>query len=387
MQLKTGSVRNSESKQRIPGMRALNRKPFWRFGHWLRCLPIVTGCLALWDPNAVTVVRAQIVTVREGQGVPMDARLVTDRAIRFLLSTQNEDGSWPGRVSSGSGVVGIGIMALMATGEDPDFGPYAEPLRRALRYLILNQNPVTGVTSGPGHGPMYHHGFACLALSEAYGVVNDRLLWQGTQVPEDERRTIGQALELSVRCSLTAQKNNPFHAWRYSPDSQDADTTVSGTVLMGLLGARNAGIEVPNEAVENGLAYFRANTQRDGSVSYQLTSGHGSGVTRAAIATLVYAISKRKDTPEYDVVAKFIRSRMDSKIGSHPFYHRYYMAQALFQSDFEAWQAWNRRIIDELKKLQETDGSFNSDHGKAYGTGMAVLALALNYRLLPVYER
>ena len=317
----------------------------------------------------------------------MDARLVTERAVRFLVSTQRDDGTWPGRVSSGAGVVGIGVMALLATGEDPDFGPYADTLRRSLRYIIVNQSPTTGVASGPGHGPMYHHGFACLALSEAYGVVNERLLWQGTNVPVEERRTIGQALELAVRCSLTAQKNNPHKAWRYSPEAQDAYTTVSGTVLMGLLGARNAGVEVPNEAVENALAYFRANTLQDGSVSYQFTRGHGRGVTRAAIATLVYAIAKRKETREYQAVAQFIKERADQTVRDHPFYYRYYMAQALFQSDFDAWKAWNRRTIKELKSLQAEDGSFASSHGKAYATGMAVLALALNYRLLPVYER
>ena len=63
------------------------------------------------------------------------------------------------------------------------------------------------------------------------------------------------------------------------------------------------------------------------------------------------------------------------------------MAQALFHSDLEAWQAWNQRIIEQLQKTQNEDGSFTSSHGLAYGTGMSVLALALNYRLLPVYER
>ena len=63
------------------------------------------------------------------------------------------------------------------------------------------------------------------------------------------------------------------------------------------------------------------------------------------------------------------------------------MAQALFQSDFEAWKAWNRRTIEHLQRMQEEDGSFSSSHGQAYGTGMSVLSLALNYRLLPVYER
>lgn len=63
------------------------------------------------------------------------------------------------------------------------------------------------------------------------------------------------------------------------------------------------------------------------------------------------------------------------------------MAQALFQSDLETWKIWNQNIVQRLQPTQAEDGSFASSHGPAYGTGMSVLALALNYRLLPVYER
>jgi hypothetical protein len=63
------------------------------------------------------------------------------------------------------------------------------------------------------------------------------------------------------------------------------------------------------------------------------------------------------------------------------------MSQALFQSDFEAWNRWNQLIIRRLKREQNADGSFDSAYGKAYATSMSVLALALNYRFLPIYER
>jgi prenyltransferase beta subunit len=157
---------------------------------------------------------------------------------------------------------------------------------------------------------------------------------------------------------------------------------------MGILGARNAGIEVPNEAIDKALNFFQTCTMRGGGVSYMPSSSHGDGITRSAIATLVYAIGKRKDTPEYKSTVEFIKRRADYNVGSHyMFYTLYYMAQALFQSDFEAWQSWNQRTIERLQRMQQQDGSFNSSHGKAYGTGMAVLTLALNYRLLPIYER
>ena len=331
---------------------------------------------------------AQDPTIRYGQGVPAAVRIINDRGLRYLADTQEEDGSWSDG-TSGPGITGICVMALMASGEDPDFGPYATNIRKALRNIIANQNAKTGYISGysVGHGSMYHHGFALLALSEAYGVVSERLLWEGSDVAAEKRRTLAEALELGVRASLTAQKKNPWGAWRYSPEAQDADTTVAGTVLMGVLGARNAGIEVPNEAIDKAVSFFQTHTMQDGSVAYQLTRNFGLGVTRSAIATLIYAIAKRKDTPEYKAASEYIKRRIDHRGNGHPFYNLYYMAQALFQSDFEAWKAWNRQTIERLQRMQLDDGSFSSTHGKAYGTGMAILALALNYRLLPIYER
>ena len=346
---------------------------------------LVTG---YWLLLLILETHAQDPTIRYGTGVPPAVRSINDRSLRYLANTQLEDGSWPGG-QNGAGITGICVMAFMASGEDPDYGPYATHIRKALRNMITNQNPKTGYMTGYGHGSMYHHGFAMLALSEAYGAVNEELLWKGSEPPTNRRRTIGEALELAVRCALTAQEKNPWGAWRYSPGSQDADTTVAGTVLMGILGARNAGIEVPNEAIDKALTFFQTCTMRGGSVSYQPMSSHGDGLTRTAIGTLVYAIGKRKDTPEYKSASEFIKRRMDRNNvrSGYAFYNLYYMAQALFQSDLKAWQVWNQRIIERLQGMQQEDGSFTSSYGSAYATGMAVLTLALNYRLLPIYER
>ena len=346
----------------------------------------VSSFLTMLVAFSITAAYAQDPTIRYGEGVPAAVRIINDRGLRYLADTQMENGSWSGEPGN-VGITGICVMALMASGEDPDFGPYATNIRKALRNIIINQNNRTGYLGSVGHGSMYHHGFALLALSEAYGVVSERLLWEGSDVPPEGRRTLGQALELAVRATLTAQKENAWGAWRYSPQSRDADTTVAGTVLMGLLGARNAGIEVPNEAIDKAMRFFQSHTMQDGSVMYQMSRNFGDGLTRTAIATLIYAIGKRKDTPEYKAASEFIKRRINSNDARYPYYHLYYMAQALFQSDFEAWQAWNRRTIERLQRMQSDNGSFSSSYGSAYGTGMAILALALNYRLLPVYER
>lgn len=324
---------------------------------------------------------AQTSSVRYGERVPQDVKLIYERGLNYLASTQQESGGWAGG-QSGSGVTGLCLMAFLACGEDPNFGQYSGNVQRAVRNIIRSQDPRTGYIPQR----MYDHGFAMLALAEAYGAVDDAMLWDDGNA-SGKQRSIGEALELAVRCALTAQRKNSYGGWRYSPDSRDADTSVSGAVLVGLLAARNAGIEVPDEAMEKALQYYKNATSNTGMVAYSGVGGHGASMNRSAIATLVYAIGKRKDWNEFDATLKYITSQLDHQESSYPFYFRYYMAQALFQGDYEAWTRWKQENTLTLRELQQDDGSFTSNHGQAYGTAMALLSLALDFRFLPIYER
>jgi hypothetical protein len=59
----------------------------------------------------------------------------------------------------------------------------------------------------------------------------------------------------------------------------------------------------------------------------------------------------------------------------------------LFQGNIEAWEKWNKQLIRQLKATQQSDGGIPGQFGQSVGTSMSLLALALNYRLLPIYER
>jgi hypothetical protein len=268
-------------------------------------------------------------------------------------------------------------MALLASGEDPNYGRYAGAIRRALRSILQAQDPQTGYLPNS----MYHHGFGMLGLAEAYGAVDETLLWEG-QKPV---RSIAQSLDLAIRCAATSQKKNRWGGWRYSPDATDADTSVVGAVLMGLLAARNAGLAVPDETTEAALEYMRRSTGKEGSVAYSGGfGGMGGSINLTAISALVGAVSKSKDSDAYKASLQRLRENLEHKETSYPEYFGYYMAQALFQGDYSAWQKWNEAKVRELREAQKTDGSFG---GSGYGTGMTLLSLALNYRLLPIYER
>lgn len=331
---------------------------------------------------------AQDPQLRFGSQVPPDVEQIYERGLSWLVENQDEDGDWnkgqstSSHGSGGPGTTGMCIMVFLASGEDPNFGKYSDNIRKAVRNMVKAQSSSTGYLGGS----MYHHGFGMLGLSEVYGALDDETLWEGDS--SSTRRTIGEALELAVRCALTSQKDNQWGGWRYSPGSRDADTSVTGAVLMGLLAARNAGVKVPDEGIDKALDYFKKMTSSRGGVGYAgSVGGMGGSKNLQAIATLVYAIGKRKESAEFKAVLEQVSSSLEHQESSYPFYFRYYMAQATFQGDFEAWNKWNTKTIRQMKELQNDDGSFTSGHGPAYGTAMSLLALGLNYRFLPIYER
>ena len=68
-------------------------------------------------------------------------------------------------------------------------------------------------------------------------------------------------------------------------------------------------------------------------------------------------------------------------------YQNYYQAQALFQGDIDLWKKWNAQLVDRLKKEQKSGGGFDGTQGPYVATTLSLLAVAVNYRFLPVYER
>src|SRR5579864_1444381 len=181
----------------------------WRYG-LLGMLVLLLAAPAMAQPPGI----------RQGEVVPRDVREMYDRGLQYLATTQSERGDWTGG-QTGPGVTGLALMVFLASGEDPNFGLYSNHVRKAARSIISDQNAGTGYLGNS----MYHHGFGMLGLAEAYGAVDERNLWPDRK----DQRSIGQALELAVRLAVTSQKKSSMGGWRYSPDANDADTSVSGS--------------------------------------------------------------------------------------------------------------------------------------------------------------
>ena len=181
------------------------------------------------------------------------------RVLTWLAAAQTPEGSWKGG-NEGCGVDGICLMAFLASGEDPNYGRHAATVRRAIRSIIQRQNETTGYLPDS----MYHHGFGLLALCEAYGAVDEALLWEGGKAV----RKHCQALDLAIRCAALRRRKTAGGGWRYSPDATDGRYIITGAVLMGLLAARNAGMEVSDEVINAAMGIYAPQHGKDGSVAY-----------------------------------------------------------------------------------------------------------------------
>jgi hypothetical protein len=304
---------------------------------------------------------------RGDDSIPPQAELIYEKGLEYLAKTQSEKGTWVDSAGSEPGVVGLCVAAFLAHGEDPNNGPYAKNIRAGIEFIISEQNEKNGYIGNS----MYNHAFATKALAESYGVL-------------DEPK-IAPALQKAVELILSAQKRNKLGGWRYTPDANDADTTVTGCQMVTLFAARNAGILVPDEAIKKGLAYLSTCRTKDGSYGY--TSAAGGKPTLTAVGSLCLSLAKERESKGYEASLEYLKKNIDFRDQHYPYYFEYYMSQALFHADEATWKEWNSRNIRYLATIQSPDGSFPGSQGQSFSTAGALLSLALNYRFLPIYEK
>lgn len=289
------------------------------------------------------------------------------RGIKYLAASQTAEGTYPGSYGTESAVVGLSVIAMLARGDDPNHGPYRVQIAKGLEYILSKQDATTGYIGTS----MYNHGFATLALAESYGAV------------ENER--LGPALQKAVELIVSSQKKNPEGGWRYGPDSTDADSTVSGAQMVALFAARNAGLPVPDEAFERGIAFLVSCQTADGGIGY--TNANGPNNARTAIGLLILSLARKYTSQELRAAVEYLRNGDGGGNEQYYQYYLYYAAQAWFQAEPAQWAKWNEALVTELAESQQPEGSWDGQFGPAFGTSASLLALALNYRLLPIYER
>lgn len=318
-----------------------------------------------------------------------------NRGLAYLARTQSRDGGWREGGRYGQYPVtmtALGALGLMAGGNTPVEGRYAQNVRRAVDYLIVSQDESGFINRGNTSRGMYGHGFAMLLLAEAYGMEQD----------ETRQARLKRVLERGVK--LIAQAQSGAGGWYYSPNSSSDEGSVTITQVQALRAARNAGIHVPKEVIRKGIEYINRSANNDGGIAYRASGGGGSRppITAAAVAVLYNA--GEHDSPvairAMNYIDKLLAGSRNRLFGGHKFYTMLYLAQAKYlmvgvedkdgqpvQTEKD-WVEFFTSVRDDLISSQQDDGGWQGDSvGMTYGTGIALVTLHLPYRYMPILQR
>jgi len=309
--------------------------------------------------------------------VPPAAQRAIDRGLAWLASRQNDDGSFgTGGYSRNVAVCGLAGMAFMSAGSTPGRGLYGPHVDRCLDYILSNAQESGFIIYPPAasHGPMYGHGFATLFLAEVYGM--------------SPRPDLREKLARAVKLIINTQ--NDEGGWRYQPQRQDADISVTICQVMALRAARNAGLYVPNETIDRCIEYVKRSQNADGGFMYMLQGGESAFPRSAAGLVALYSAGVYEGEEIRKGLEYLMQHMPEPGLGSrasHFFYGHYYAVQATWHAGGQYWLRWYPAVRDVLVALQQDDGAWMDSICPEYGTAMATLILQMPNNYLPIFQR
>jgi hypothetical protein len=264
-------------------------------------------------------------------------------------------------------------MAFLSAGHVPGEGPYGKNIEKGIRGVIKMQAP-NGLIATDASREMYHHGICTLMLAETAGMT------QGPLAAD-----VKKALEKAVAIVLQAQRKGTSPTdqhkggWRYRVAAFDSDISVTGWQIMALRAAKNVGCDVPPDAIEQAVAYVkRCQDPTSGAFRY---FPHAQ-VTTACTGTSILCLAVTAKEP-----ARKIPEAIKGE--GHFFYSLDYCSQACFQLSDNFWESFRPRMHETLLRNQGAGGAWVGSDGQGpnYSTAMGVLALTVEYRFLPIYQR
>ncbi len=293
------------------------------------------------------------------------------------------------------GCTGLALLAFMGVGETTETGRHRNAVRAGLQWLCAVQDPDDGcVGTKSGQQFLYGHALATLALVESFALSRQPHL----------RRPAQKALNFIGRC------RNPYQAWRYGyPPDGDNDASVTGWMLFALFAGKDAGLEVDDEAIKQGMAWVRSMTDSEsGRTGYHekgsLSAREVGAMERwpaeqseamTACSLLLDAfdgVDPRTASSERRtalVLAK--RPRWNESDGSIDYYYWYYGSYAMWQLGGREWESWQHALLDAVVNHQRKEGDelgswdpqldpWGAQGGRIYSTALNALCLEVYYR-------
>ena len=284
-----------------------------------------------------------------------------EKGMEWLVSMQQEDGSWGGndrdeqgnpKKTDASAMTGMAVICLLQNCDNDSFIRNNSALKKGIEYL--KAVPVSEVKSQPDS---YSHPIYTRALIKAFAKL---------KIPELE--------ELATKLvSTIVRGQNKNGGWAYSFGKgplAHVDLSVTGWNVMALAEAQSVGLKVNglDVAIVQSMGYVKKCQDNTGRFAYQIGKGGKPSLTGMGVHCL--HLGNHGDSNEANKGLDWLFENLPSESDKINFYGLRHSSKACFSSTYlgkrKYWMAFNQKVIKLLLELQRVDGSWkpaNHFHG------------------------
>jgi len=331
-----------------------------------------------------------------------EVRKALVKALDYIASKQQEDGSWPHYEQAGAGLAIMSFIGGKCVQKD-----YSAKIRAGLDFLRSQFTPGSSFPAGSeeeaknggmfGTSQMYEHAIATLGIIEALVDLNE----SGLEPIAEE------AIQLIIRSQNTEHKpetlqgpippDSPQHgSWRYEPNYTEGDISVTAWQILTLRAAVNAGFSVPDYVFPAAAKYVRSLHGADGSFCYETPGDAGDSCARAGMGAFALQLSGYPKDPLIPTAIRFMQNSgpvwdLESPGEGYPFYYWYYGTRVSYVAGGDDWRVWKdwmcRLLVDHQNPGGNWDGGQQeeAESMETYRAALGALMLEFCCGHVPIY--
>jgi hypothetical protein len=320
--------------------------------------------------------------LRESGGIP-ECEIAVEKALQWLKSTQNSDGSW-GNSNKGA-MTGFALLAYLGRCETPISIEYGASVLNGIMYLIDLAKKNEGRLAQSGENTnqwVYEHGIATYAMAEAYTFCRQLQI----SVPE-LAETTRKAGEMIVKGQGAAG------GWLYRyTGGNGGDNSVGFWQIQAIKACQHTMLWELGEldrTLAKSVEWLKSVQGENGAIGYRNQPNRSPGLTGGGVLCIQLVEGPKSSAARKGI--EYIEKNSDFKWEdkSANLYYHYYNAQAMINYGGKQWNDYNAKFRDTLLANQSPKGTWTRSHGnhdavnEHMATCLATMMLEVYYRFLP----